>query len=223
MGRAPAGRSGPTRSSCTAPTSFAVTKPAIVRDIAQHPIDLRFAATHDVPAVTFEELMPSPRWQLTGLYNEFFRPLRLENLLCTAFESEAMPFVALAIARSGSGFTAREHFLLDLLRPHVASAYDLVQKLMRCRVLPPIDESQQDLLTPRETEVLHWVTQGKTNTQIAIIRGAARLTVKKHVERILRKLNVETRTAAAIRGIELGLSNPGDQRTRQDSNLRPSD
>ncbi len=52
-------------------------------------------------------------------------------------------------------------------------------------------------LTARETEVLHWIAQGKTNNEIASILGAQTGTVKKHVEHIFEKLGVETRTAAA--------------------------
>jgi len=52
-------------------------------------------------------------------------------------------------------------------------------------------------LTPRETEVLTWVAQGKTNYEIGVILSAATRTVCKHVERILFKLSVENRTAAA--------------------------
>lgn len=52
-------------------------------------------------------------------------------------------------------------------------------------------------LTPREAEVLLWVTRGKTNRDIGDILGAAPRTVTKHMEHILEKLGVETRTAAA--------------------------
>ena len=52
-------------------------------------------------------------------------------------------------------------------------------------------------LTPRETEVLTWVAQGKTNHEIGVILSAATRTICKHVERILFKLSVENRTAAA--------------------------
>ena len=52
-------------------------------------------------------------------------------------------------------------------------------------------------LTPRETEVLIWVAQGKTNYEIGVILSAATRTICKHVERILFKLSVENRTAAA--------------------------
>ena len=52
-------------------------------------------------------------------------------------------------------------------------------------------------LTPRETEVLQWLAEGKTNGSIAIILGISVRTVEKHLERIFEKLGVETRAAAA--------------------------
>lgn len=52
-------------------------------------------------------------------------------------------------------------------------------------------------LTAREAEVLYWVAKGKINRDIADIVGASPATVKKHLERILPKMGVETRTAAA--------------------------
>jgi DNA-binding CsgD family transcriptional regulator len=51
-------------------------------------------------------------------------------------------------------------------------------------------------LTKRECEVLFWVAQGKRDAEIAVVLGAATKTVGKHVENILDKLGVETRTAA---------------------------
>ena len=65
-------------------------------------------------------------------------------------------------------------------------------------------------LTAREAEVLYWVTQGKTNRDVGDILGASPRTVTKHMEHILPKLGVETRTAAAamvlarVRGFEAG-------------------
>lgn len=53
-------------------------------------------------------------------------------------------------------------------------------------------------LTPREREVLRWVAEGKANAEIAVILGLTPGTVKLHVERILTKLGVENRTAAAL-------------------------
>ena len=52
-------------------------------------------------------------------------------------------------------------------------------------------------LSRREAEVLAWVAQGKTNPEVALILGLSARTVQTYVDRIFRKLGVETRTAAA--------------------------
>jgi DNA-binding CsgD family transcriptional regulator len=57
-------------------------------------------------------------------------------------------------------------------------------------------------LTPREAEVLFWISEGKSNQDIGIILGASTGTICKHVEHILGKLNVENRTAAAVIALE---------------------
>lgn len=58
-------------------------------------------------------------------------------------------------------------------------------------------------LTLREAEVLFWVTQGKSNSDIGIILGSSVRTVQKHLEHIFAKLGVESRTAAAQRAWEI--------------------
>jgi DNA-binding response OmpR family regulator/DNA-binding CsgD family transcriptional regulator len=54
-------------------------------------------------------------------------------------------------------------------------------------------------LTMREAEVLYWVAKGKTNRDVAEILAMSPRTVTKHMEHILQKLGVETRTAAAAK------------------------
>jgi len=58
---------------------------------------------------------------------------------------------------------------------------------------------QQLGLTRREAEVLHWVTEGKTNPEVGAILHVSPRTVGKLLERIFPKLGVHTRTAAAVR------------------------
>jgi DNA-binding CsgD family transcriptional regulator len=57
-------------------------------------------------------------------------------------------------------------------------------------------------LTPREAEVLFWISHGKSNHDIGVILGAKTGTICKHVEHIFAKLNVENRTAAAVVALE---------------------
>lgn len=76
---------------------------------------------------------------------------------------------------------------------------------MDCAALPD-QQSVQALtslkLTPREAQVLFWISQGKSNYDIGVILGAKTGTVCKHVEHILAKLNVENRTTAAVIALE---------------------
>jgi DNA-binding CsgD family transcriptional regulator len=59
------------------------------------------------------------------------------------------------------------------------------------------DAAAQLGLTPRESEVLGWVTRGCSNPQIAEILGIGRRTVRKHLESIYGKLGATGRTEAA--------------------------
>jgi DNA-binding NarL/FixJ family response regulator len=60
-------------------------------------------------------------------------------------------------------------------------------------------------LTPREADVLKLVAQGKTSEQIAGELDVSRRTVDFHVENVMRKFAVDSRTAAATKATELNL------------------
>ena len=56
-------------------------------------------------------------------------------------------------------------------------------------------------LSIREREVLEWLGQGKSNSEIGIILGISLHTVKRHLERVLQKVGAENRYAAALVGL----------------------
>ncbi|WP_035608316.1 response regulator transcription factor [Haloferula sp. BvORR071] len=58
-------------------------------------------------------------------------------------------------------------------------------------------------LTNREAEVLLWVSQGKSNADVASILGMSEKTVKQHLGSIFTKLGVENRNAAALQAVEV--------------------
>lgn len=53
-------------------------------------------------------------------------------------------------------------------------------------------------LTKRELEVVEWIAAGKRNREIGEILGCSSRTVQKHVQHILEKLQLETRTAVCV-------------------------
>ena len=66
-------------------------------------------------------------------------------------------------------------------------------------------------MTERESEVLFWVTEGKSNPEIGVILHIAMRTVKKHLEHIFGKLGVENRTCAAARAGDVLRGNPSSR------------
>ena len=61
-------------------------------------------------------------------------------------------------------------------------------------------------LSPREAEVLLWVAQGKSNSEIGTILGSAESTVKKHLNNMFNKLGADNRNTLTVRALEI-LSN----------------
>jgi len=58
-------------------------------------------------------------------------------------------------------------------------------------------------LSEREAETLLWIAQGKTNADIAAILGNREATLKKLAGLVFDKLGVGSRTAAALRAVEI--------------------
>ncbi len=65
--------------------------------------------------------------------------------------------------------------------------------------------SEHDRLTPRETEVLTFLSKGFTIKEIASLMGIRWFTVNDHIKSIYRKLNVSSRAEAAVLASKHGL------------------
>lgn len=93
------------------------------------------------------------------------------------------------------------HFIPDRTREH----YIL---LLKEKEMPLFSIATLALLglSQRETEVLFWVAQDKSNSEIAKILKCSQGTVRKHLENIYKKLDVQTRLGAVMFALEkLGL------------------
>ena len=86
-------------------------------------------------------------------------------------------------------FSERDRLLLTLLRPHLIAAYRTAERRRRAPAA----------LTPREVELLQYVAQGYTNTQVARRMGLSEGTVRTHLNHIYERLGVTSRTAAVTR------------------------
>ncbi|MEN0062617.1 MAG: response regulator transcription factor [Myxococcota bacterium] len=73
------------------------------------------------------------------------------------------------------------------------------------RAAPPPGQEEVEPLTPRETEVLELLAEGRSNREIALALDISPHTAKFHVDRILVKLDASGRTDAVVRAVRLGL------------------
>lgn len=66
----------------------------------------------------------------------------------------------------------------------------------------------RSLITRCQQSVLGLIYLGKTNGEIAALLGMAPLTVKNHVQHLLKRMDAVNRTGAIYRALELGLLEP---------------
>ena len=100
---------------------------------------------------------------------------------------------------------ARERRMLELLLPHLYAAW-LRAIAREANHGQPGARPITGVLSAREVEVLRLVGEGRTNKQIAERLGLTRKTVETHLERIFRKLKVHGRVQAAVKAMELNLT-----------------
>jgi len=94
----------------------------------------------------------------------------------------------------------RDNDMLQLTVLRVAHGYLILTE--ESKLADPITVYMEMGLTLREAEVLCWVSQGKQNSDVAVILDISTATVRKHMEHVLKKLHCETRGAAARVGLQ---------------------
>lgn len=105
--------------------------------------------------------------------------------------------------------TLRHAYFLELLMPHIHMAFIRTLGQVERTVIDTHDilcgEGRRKLMTERELEILVWVQEGKSNQEIGDALNISPLTVKNHVQKILRKLNVRNRAQAVSKATALRL------------------
>jgi DNA-binding NarL/FixJ family response regulator len=114
-----------------------------------------------------------------------------------------------AVRAGAIGYLLKDTQEEDLLRMIKAAAGGQVQisPEAAARLVKDVRAPEpREPLTDRETEVLQLVAQGKANKEIARLLDIGENTVKTHVRRILVKLNMQSRTQAAIFALQSGMA-----------------
>lgn len=143
-------------------------------------------------------------------YKHFADDLKRDNLERVAahgmFDVNGRTSSLFTFTQISGALTERHTYFLELLMPHMHMA--LVRMLFNERYHPhgAIAGKSKKLITDRETEVLRYVQVGKNNLEIAHLLNISPLTVKNHIQKILRKLNVNNRAHAVAKAMALKIT-----------------
>ena len=97
----------------------------------------------------------------------------------------------------------RQAYVARLVTPFLHAAWVRTEVNGRAKGSDPARIEEARRITTREEEILRWVSLGKSNFEIGSILAISPLTVKNHVQKILRKLNVVNRAQAVGKALEL--------------------
>jgi transcriptional regulator EpsA len=107
--------------------------------------------------------------------------------------------------------TSAQLACIELLLPHLHSTYLRVQSIERETGDPRPKTTASPTgyasasISDREEQVLGWVREGMSNQEIGVQLGISPLTVKNHVQKILRKLGASNRAQAVARAMSMNL------------------
>ena len=108
--------------------------------------------------------------------------------------------VSLASSEAKDGFDGK----VDLITAYSNHFYIKYRALHKIKDPEPVNF----YLTPKETEVLTWISAGKTDYEISVILSLSQHTVDFHVRNIFKKLKTNNRILAVVKAYSYGLINP---------------
>jgi NarL family two-component system response regulator LiaR len=127
----------------------------------------------------------------------------VRTVILTMIEEEEV--IVQALLAGATGYLLKSIVPQDLLQALRAAAAGgtplhprIASQVLRRLNRPPTKPEPYTMLTAREQEILHLLAQGYSNQEIASRLVITQFTVRSHICRILKKLNLANRTQAAL-------------------------
>jgi DNA-binding NarL/FixJ family response regulator len=112
--------------------------------------------------------------------------------------------VSRALKAGARGYLLKGSLREDLLET-IRAVHAGQRRLSAALAIEVAEHASDDVLTPREIDVLRLIARGNANKEIAWKLSLAEETVKVHVKNILAKLGVNDRTHAVMVGLKRGI------------------
>jgi DNA-binding CsgD family transcriptional regulator len=167
------------------------------------PLVAHYARGKETQARRMTDVIDQDVWLSSNFYRVCLARLAVPFCLALPITIDVSTVVAISFNRRKSDFTQRDCDLLDAFAPHFRLAWERHDNpWAEGRELEARQRLQRLGLSPRESEVLYWMTEGKLNREIAMILGIGLSTVQDYVAHILAKLMLENRHAATVFAID---------------------
>ena len=122
--------------------------------------------------------------------------------------SAAMRAGAMGFFLKDSSADDLAHAIQTVHRGNLSLPQGLAQEMMAGLLGAADQEAPTEELTRRELDVLKCLAQGMSNAEISEVLSISLPTVHSHVHNLLGKLNLTSRTQAALYAVEIGLVAP---------------
>jgi len=169
----------------------------------EHPLAAYYTREQDPLARRISDVIDEAEWRASKFYQTCLQRLSLVHSLVLPVNVDASVVVAVSFSRREPDFTVEDCELLDVFGPHLRLAWQSHENPWADRRELESRQCLRNLgLSPRESEVLFWMTEGKLNREIATLLSLSLGTVQDNVARILAKLELENRHAATVFAID---------------------
>ncbi|GAA2715085.1 MULTISPECIES: LuxR C-terminal-related transcriptional regulator [Streptomyces] len=170
------------------------------RILQQHPL-IQYLAAGERRPVVVGDLCDG--WRHSPWYSEARRDYGTTQQLGIPMATETAPVRAIVVARDGD-FTDHDLAFVTRVHPLLVTADRHTRELRRLRAKTPLPVPDHGL-TPRELTVLGLLAEDLTAAAIARRLSLSPHTVKRHLEKIYRKLGTNNRLSTVLLAKEAGL------------------
>jgi len=145
-----------------------------------------------------------PEFEDLDIFQEVYGPMGYSDHCLVNVPAGPDTTVYVGFFRDGGVFTAEEKELLELLQPHLVNARRLAFASTATNDVPMSPELFVKAgFTSRESDVIYWLTQGKSNDEIARLLRIRADSVSRNLQAIYIKMGVEHRVAATLHALAL--------------------
>jgi DNA-binding CsgD family transcriptional regulator len=161
-------------------------------------------ATNGGRPFSARDFYSKPAFHDMDIYQEVYRPMGYVDHCFVHVPTGPGTIVFVGFLRDGKPFENDEKDLLESLQPHLSNARKLALAVSASQDLPVSPELfARAGFTPRECDVIFWLTRGKSNDEIAALLHIRADSVSRHLQTIYEKMGVDHRVAATLHALDL--------------------